>query len=74
MIQKLAFINDLRYLKTGSLQPGTISVRVLSKRTSERILLLSHTLRKSYPYPISNYGVRINESAGNQIKYVNQHA
>ena len=34
MIQKLALINDLRYLKSGSLQPGTISVRVLSKRLS----------------------------------------
>ena len=34
MIQKLALINDLRYLKIGSLQPETISVRVLSKRLS----------------------------------------
>ena len=29
---------------------------------------------QSYYYPKSNYGVQINESAGNKIKYVNQHA
>ena len=34
MIQKRALINDLLYLKSESLQPGTISIRVFSKRLS----------------------------------------
>ena len=41
---------------------------------SDKSLIVAH-FAQSYSYPISNYGVQIiNESAGNQIKYVNQHA
>ena len=60
MIQKRALINDLPYLKSGSLQPGTISVRVLSKRLNA-FVIVAH-FAQSYYYPKSNYGVQINES------------